>query len=146
MSDPISRERALLIGFSTVVFGIVTLMRKVALNRLRPLQFEAISGIIHAALIPLYLALLQQNLVQHNDWDARGMLWSIAAVCLNIVGSIAFMYALQIRNDVGLVSALGSASPIITLMLSALFLGEQPSLKSVIGIGLVLIGVMLASR
>jgi len=146
MSNPISRERALLIGFATVAFGVVTLMRKVALGRINPIQFEIVSGIVHVMLIPVYLRILSENLVQQNNWDRVGIAWTTAAILLNVLGGLAFMYALQLKNDVGVVASLSSASPIITLMLSALFLGEQPTMKSVIGIGFVLFGVLLASH
>ena len=145
MGHPITQQRALLIGFATVAFGVTTLLRKVALNHINPVQFEVVSGAVHLALVPLYLYLLS-DVLKPSAWDAKGIIVTAIAIAINCVASLAFMYALQLRNDVGVVGAMVSASPVITLMLSALFLGEAPSLRSVVGIGMVLVGVLLASK
>jgi uncharacterized membrane protein len=143
----ISQDRALLIGFSTVAFGVVTLLRKVALNYVSPVQFEAVSGVVHGISVPLFLCMIWTNVVPDDPagWNKTGIAWSAASICLSIVASVAFMYALQQRNDAGIVGGLVSASPVVTLMLSALFLGEQPTLRSVVGVGMVLVGVCIAS-
>jgi uncharacterized membrane protein len=56
-----------------------------------------------------------------------------------------FGYALRAGNDAGVVTSLSSLSPIVTMMLSFLLLGERPSVASAVGCALVLVGVALIS-
>lgn len=141
----ISRERALLVAAVTVSFSVVTLMRKFALRSLTPLQFEIISGITHVCMVPFFIIAASKMCEPISTWDTKDVIISIAAIIINVVTSIAFMYVLRGGNDVGMMSSLVSASPVITLMLSTLFLGEQPTFRSATGVALVLIGVTITA-
>jgi uncharacterized membrane protein len=79
------------------------------------------------------------------EWDVKGVTYAVVCCLINCFGVLAFMFALRGGNDVGYISSLSSVSPIVTLMLSALLLGEQPTIRSMIGIAMVTIGVFIAS-
>lgn len=148
MAGALSRERALLIGLSTVAWGMTTLFRKLALEKLHPFQYEMTATIVHVAMIPVYVLLLMRVAVPvtgQMQWATSGILWVVAATLINVVGTLAFLFALRQGNDAGFISSLAGASPIITVMLSALFLGETPGAKQAVGIALVLLGVIVAS-
>lgn len=133
-------------GISAVAFGLTTVLRKLALTRLHPFQYESLAGLVHVILIPLYLSFIWRvgtGII--GPWDKVGLFWTLIATLVNTVGTIVFMFALRQQNDAGFVSSLAGASPIITLMLSALFLGERPDIKQAIGVAFVLAGVVIAS-
>jgi uncharacterized membrane protein len=69
--------------------------------------------------------------------------WALLATIVASCGSIAFGFALRSGNDAGMVTALSSASPVITIMLSFLILGERPSVQSAVGCALVLLGIFI---
>ena len=71
------------------------------------------------------------------DWlFAIGILGSAG---LNAVAHLAFTKALKLA-DVSLVTPLLIFSPVFTLLISAIFLGEIPTVRGLSGVGLVLIG------
>ncbi len=146
MGQPIDRDRAVLIGVSAVAFSITTIMRRLALGRaFHPLQYEAVAGSIHALLIPAYLSLIWRANGNTLPWDARAVMWTLLATVINTAGTIAFLFAVRQHNDVGFVSSLAGASPIVTLLLSVMLLGERLDARQAIGIAIVLLGVVIAS-
>ncbi len=73
----------------------------------------------------------------HLDWlFALGVLGSAG---LNAVAHLASTRALKLA-DVSLVTPLLIFSPVFTVLISAVFLGEIPSVQGLLGVGLVLIG------
>ena len=71
------------------------------------------------------------------DWlFAIGVLGS---AMLNAVAHLASTRALKLA-DASLVTPLLIFSPVFTLLISALFLGETPSMRGLLGVGLVLVG------
>jgi transporter family protein len=144
VSESLSKERALLIGISAVAFGVGTLLRKISVETLHPFQFQIVAGSLYGLLvIPWYFVAKETG---HAEvWNIPGIIWCLICTMLGMLGAVILMYALRTGHDTGLVAALGSVSPIVTVMLAALFLGEQPSLKQAIGIFLVLVGVVIAS-
>ncbi len=77
------------------------------------------------------------------DWlFAFGVLGSAA---LNVVAQVASTRALKLA-DVSLVTPLLIFSPVFTVLISAVFLGEIPSVRGLLGVGLVLIGAYWLNR
>lgn len=144
MSEPISKERALLIGISAVAFGVSTLMRKISVETLHPFQFQIVASAFYGAMIIPWV--LVANETGHStDWNISGVIWCLVCSLIATLGGVILMYALRGGHDTGTVSVLSGISPIVTVMLAALFLGEQPSLRQAFGIFMVLIGVVIAS-
>jgi transporter family protein len=141
--NQITSERAMLVGLATVSFGIAAVLRKLSVNKIHPFQVESISAVTHFLLGVVCFWLSTKYTTE--VWNTKGVAYSIVQCFFNIIGAIAFMFALRGGNDVGAITSLISISPIITLMLSSLFLGEQPELKSMIGIFIVVIGVTIAA-
>lgn len=141
----ITTDRALLIGLATVGFGISTIFRKISVTHVAPLQYQTISGIIYAITIfPFWIA--SSQMTNWSNVTQKGIMWVIFSTVMHISSAVIFMTALRGGNDVGIVSSLSSASPVITIMLSLLFLGEQPSFKQAVGVALILFGVIFAAK
>lgn len=133
-----------MIGVSAVAFGVSTLLRKVSIETLHPFQFQVVAGILYGTMaLPWLIAARQTG--NSQSWDPTGIFWCIACSAIATLGAVILMYALRSGHDTGVVAAMGSVSPIVTVMLAALFLGEQPNIRQGFGILLVLIGVIVAS-
>jgi uncharacterized membrane protein len=136
-----SRERLLTLALATAGFGISTLMRKLAVDQIHPLQYQLISSTFYAMIIPFVF--VANNQWGDTKWSSSGITWTLAATVVHVIAAYFFNNVLKSGNDTGLVSALSSASPVITLMLSAMILHEQPTFTGMIGMGLVLLGIVL---
>jgi len=71
--------------------------------------------------------------------DGLFVLSVLGAAGLNVVAHLASTKALKLA-DASLVTPLLAFSPVFTLLISAIFLGETPSVRGALGVGLVLIG------
>lgn len=133
-----------MLAASTTAFGLSALLRKIAVDRLHPLQFQVVAATVYVTLVPFYVWLALEH-AKDVEWTWKGVAWAVAATAVASFGGIMFGYALRSGNDTGVVTSLSSLSPIITMMLSFLLLGERPSLASAVGCALVLGGVALIS-
>jgi uncharacterized membrane protein len=76
---------------------------------------------------------------QLPGWDWLFVFGILGSAGLNAVAHLASTRALKLA-DASLVTPLLVFSPVFTLLISALFLGEIPSARGLLGVGLVLIG------
>lgn len=74
-----------------------------------------------------------------------GFGWSAIASLTGVLGGYSMALALQRTSSPGLVNVMTHASPIITLLLTVLFMGEVVTLKGLAGIALVLSGLVILS-
>ncbi len=133
-----------MIGVSAVLFGVSTLLRKVSIETLHPFQFQVVAGVFYGLMIIPWL-LIANETGHSTGWNISGVIWCLICSLVATLGAVILMFALRSGHDTGVVAALGSVSPVVTVMLAALFLGEQPNIKQAVGIFLVLVGVVIAS-
>ena len=76
---------------------------------------------------------------QLPSWDWLFVFGVLGSAGLNAVAHLASTRALKLA-DASLVTPLLVFSPVFTVLISALFLGEIPSARGLLGVGLVLIG------
>lgn len=65
------------------------------------------------------------------------------AVFATLIGDLAYFAAIK-RGAVSLVTIIMSTSPLITILCSTIFLGEQVTLARIIGSALIIIGIVIA--
>jgi drug/metabolite transporter (DMT)-like permease len=82
---------------------------------------------------------------QLPGWDWVFVLGVLGSAGLNAVAHLASTRALELA-DASLVTPLLIFSPVFTLLISALFLGETPSGQGLVGVALVLIGAYWLNR
>lgn len=82
---------------------------------------------------------------QLPGWDWVFVFAVVGSAGLNAVAHLASTRALKLA-DASLVTPLLIFSPVFTLLISALFLGEIPSAQGLLGVGLVLIGAYWLNR
>ena len=139
-----SRERAVVLAAATASFGLAAVLRKIAIDRVPPLRYQALSSIIYALTVPVF-AMLATRYEKPDSVDPVGMWWMVAATIVGLVGNLLFGYALRASDDVGMTTALSSTSPIVTLMCAFLFLNERPTFQAGLGCALVVAGVIVIS-
>jgi transporter family protein len=139
-----TRERAVVLAAATISFGLAAVFRKLAIDRVPPMRYQVLSSMIYALTIPLFIAVAAKY-EKPSPVDSVGILWLIAATTVGIIGNLFFGYALRASNDVSMVTAISSTSPIITLMVAFLFLNERPTFQAGLGCALVVLGVIVIS-
>ncbi len=140
-----SRERAIVLATATAAFGLAAVLRKLAIDRMQPLRYQALSGIVYAITVPMFTMLATKYEKTQESVDPIGVQWMILATVVGLFGNLLFGYALRSSDNVGITTALSSTSPIVTLMLGFLFLNERPTFYAGLGCALVVLGVIVIS-
>ncbi len=127
-------------AFTVLSWGVWGFCSKLASNHTRPRQtllFQAVGVVGFAVLV---LAIENFKVV----WSGAGFGWSFAAGFVNFIGFLAFFAAVE-KGKVSTVISLSSLYPVITILLSVLFLHERVSRREGLGIGFALLaGWLLA--
>jgi transporter family protein len=123
-----------------LAWGMWGVCSKLASNHTKPRQtllFQAV-GVIGFALVVLALEHFRV------DWSPAGFGWSFAGGFVNFVGFLFFFAAVE-KGKVSTVISLSSLYPVVTILLSILFLHEKISPREGLGIGFALVaGWLLA--
>lgn len=139
-----SKERALVLTAATAAFGAASLLRKLAVDRMPPIRFQIASSLVYTLTIPLFI-LITAKYEKDIPTLQGGTFWMVLATIVGIFGNILFGYALRASSEVGVTTTLASSSPIITMMLAFLFIGERPTIQSAIGCAVVILGIIIIS-
>jgi transporter family protein len=123
-----------------VFYGFWSFFLKLASSKLHPFQISMVSSCVAIAIMPLYIWVLSTRV--HQPFSPIGVLWTIAASVSSLTAALVYMYIMQ-TGEIGILSALISTSPAITLLLATIFLGEQITWQKIVGILLVVLGVMV---
>ncbi len=126
--------------FTVLAWGVWGLCSKLASNHTRPRQTLLFQAVGVAAFALMVLA------VEHFkvDWSPAGFGWSFAGGFVNFVGFLAFFAAVE-KGKVSTVISLSSLYPVVTIVLSLVFLHERLSRREGLGIGFaILAGWLLA--
>ncbi len=111
---------------------------------LRPLQLQALiawSGLALMLLLTLTLESGQTEALARADWHGWGAVL-ITALFGNLAAHSGF-YALVRAHPVSRLAPLNVVSPILSVMLGVLLLGDRLTARSVVGGALVLCGVLI---
>ena len=133
-----------LLLFCIVFYGFATFFRKLAVDQIHPFQFEIFSGAFHAAFIPLFVYLAgRQGPIQPAPLSAMG--WTFLCTVFHISAAIAFGFMIRGSNNTGVITALVSLSPIVTLALSTTFLGETFFFFLIVAFALALLSAIIVN-
>ena len=125
---------------TVVAWGVWGVFSKLASNYGRPRQtlLFQVAGVMAFGMIVLSMERF------HIAWSARGFAWSAAAGFVNFVGFLTFFAAVE-KGKVSTVIAMSSLYPVVTIVLSLLFLHEKISSREGLGIACALLaGFLLA--
>lgn len=134
----------LLALFGMFCWGISPVFAKLGLQGIDPITGLCARTMIASVIVSSYMVLLARA----HHFTAIPLkallLIAIEAIFATIVGDLAYYAALR-RGNCGQVSMILSASPAITVALSAVLLSERPSLSTVVGALMVTGGLILVS-
>src|SRR5262245_11591172 len=114
---------------------------KMAVKALHPAAVQLVASVAGAALAPVYYLVLRAS-GERVAFSAAGLGWSVLGAACTGVASLAFIYALRLR-DASVVAGLTSAYPAVTLLLGVALLGESISPAKAGGLALVVIGCFI---
>ena len=112
-----------------VAWGVWGLFSKLASAYGRPRQtllFQVV-GVMAFGLVVLTMERF------HVEWSPQGFAWSAAAGFVNFLGFLFFFAAID-KGKVSTVIAMSSLYPVVTIVLSVLFLQERISVREGCGI------------
>ena len=124
-----------------LTWGVWGVFSKFASAHSKPRQiliFQSV-GVLAFALVVLCVERF------HIEWSTPGFTWSVAAGFFTFIGFLTFFAALE-HGKASTVVTLSALYPVVTILLSVIFLRERISLKEGAGIVFALIAsVLLAS-
>jgi len=127
-------------GLTVLAWGVWGFFSKLASTYARPRQtllFQVV-GVMAVGMVVLSMERF------HIEWTPQGFGWSAAAGFVNFVGFLSFFAAVE-KGKVSTVIAMSSLYPVITIVLSVLFLHEKISSREGLGIACALLaGFLLA--
>ncbi len=127
-----------LIFISIIFWGIGGIFYKCSLNTLHPIMCSAIITAVYVLWTPITFILFKfpKTITYH------GVLFAVAGGIAMGIGSLAYDYALKIGHA-GEVTISSAFYPIVTLIISVLFLNEELTFRKCFGILLAGISFLL---
>lgn len=131
-----------LLLLSIIAFGLSSFFRKLSVDRIHPYQLQIVAGLVYAIEIPLWCWLISNN-DNIPRYNKTGVLFGVLCIITHVVAAVLFGLLLKKFNSTGALSVLVSINPIITSLLSFIFLNEEFTIKKIIATCVTLLGVSL---
>lgn len=135
-------QTGLLLLITVIGWALFHNFVKLASHHLPTPAMQIVSAICWCTTIPLYVSLLNKT---PHKWSLIGIGWCVAAFISTSVGTYAYLQVVS-KNDVSKVVAIATSYPIITVLVSIVFMNEVLTWQKVVGLLLVLSGVFVSSR
>lgn len=119
--------------------GIGSFLYKYATNSMHPIMIATFSLLTYATILPLAFLFTKVD----TTISGVGIFYTIIASLFLCIGTLGISFALKNGEAVGKVSAITSLYPVLTLVLSCIFLGEVLTIKKVIGVGFAMVAVVI---
>lgn len=131
----------LLLITTIFLFGISVFFRKLAVDRLHPYQLQLLASAIYVIQIPIMVYLINKNGL--TSYSTSGIWYGIVCLITYIFSAMLFSFLLKNTDQPGMVSTLIAMNPVITSLLSFIFLGETFTVKKIIATIIMLVGFYL---
>jgi transporter family protein len=125
-----------------ICWGIAPIFAKIGLSNISPVVGLTIRTLFAGSIV-LSWTLIGGSMpniksIPLSTW----LLIAIEALLATLIGDLAYFSAIK-KGDVSLVTIIMSSSPLITLLVSAIFLGEQITFIRFVGSAIIIIGIIL---
>lgn len=134
----------LILFVCVLLWGVSTFLNRLSVENLPPMLMQVVIGIVFICYMPLAIKMQGINPFQYN--------WSVSSVCMTVLAAICSIGAnvllymhLKGSNHTGTSTMIISLYPVVTLLLSYLFLNEQFTITKVIGVAAMIAGAILLS-
>lgn len=118
-----------LIIISIIGWGIGSIFYKLANNSIHPVMVSAITTATYLIITPLAFYFFNFN----KTVTTGGVLYIAFGALLMGTGSLAYYFALS-KGNAGEITTITALYPVLTLIISCLFLGEEMTVRKTIGI------------
>lgn len=125
-----------------ICWGIAPVFVKLGLKNIDPLLGLAIRTMFTAIFITGWMFFSGSISNVKNITSYTLLLLAIEAILATLIGDLSYFAAIK-RGSVSLVTIIMSSSPLVTMICSVLFLGEQITAGRLIGAGFIITGIAL---
>ena len=132
------------IVLSLVFYGLWGFASKVAAKYNSPQVISLIACIVYGITTLYWIVLIKTQKIAVNV-SPTALFWAVIAGGAMMAGSIFFFFAIS-KIDASVAAAMIAAYPVVTAVLSFIFLSEQITPMKIIGICLIVSGVIFVSR
>ena len=123
---------SLLLLFCALIWGTTTFMQKLSADKMSPMLMQVIIGIAFFIFTPF--AIKMQGGLGNLKWNTTSIIISFIAAFMSIGANILMYSALSNNKNTGSSAMMISLYPVVTLILSAIFLHEQFSIGKIFGV------------
>lgn len=127
---------------AVLCLGLAPLFGKSALYSIHPVTALVIRTFIAAGLVGIWLISTSPPIELAGISLSSWLLITIEAVLAAVLGELAYFYALE-KGDVYEIAVLMACTPLVTITLGGLFFDQPLSLKQLVGVGVVTIGLVI---
>lgn len=133
--------------FAMVCWGIAPIFAKIGLDNLDPLPGLIIRTFISSFLVLGFIGfrgLVGYDKILDQIVDVPIKTWfliAIEALLATLVGDLAYYAAIK-KGNVSVVTVIMSSSPLVTMLVSTVILGEEITISKIMGAMLVIAGIM----
>lgn len=128
-----------LVAATILAFGFSAFFRKLAVDRIHPYHMQIIAATVYTSMIPLWYNVAPKQF----EFNWAGIVFAIICTGIHILGAVMFGLLLKSDNSTGMTSVMVSSSPVITTLLSVIFLQEKFETRHVLATLLTLSGLAL---
>lgn len=131
-----------LAGVAMLFWGIAPIFGKIGLGTLQPLAALTIRSVV-ISFILLIVVTIKGQWEFVAEVTARNTVYiALEGICAALLGQLAYYYALKL-GEVGRVSPIAAAFPLVAVILGIVFLGEKITLYKMFASILIIAGIIL---
>ena len=135
----------LLALFGMFCWGLAPVFGKLGLSQVNPLAGLVLRTYLSAGLLTLWVifngTMEQVKMIPWQSWILIG----IEGILATLVGDLAYYAAIK-YGEVSFVTIVMACSPLVSMMLAVIFLGEQITVFRLLGAVMVIGGLILVTR
>lgn len=128
-----------------ILWGISTFLNRLSVERVSPLLLQSIVGFTYICYIPIALKLAGNINPLNVKWSYSSVALTLIATCLSIIANLLLYNYLKGNTHTGSSAMFISLYPIVTLILSIIFLNEHFSMLKIFGVIVMIVGAYLLS-
>ena len=133
--------------FGMICWGIAPIFAKIGLSNINPLPGLIIRTFISFFLVLGFMGfrgLIGYDKILNQILEIPMQTWfliAIEALLATLVGDLAYYAAIK-KGNVSVVTVIMSSSPLVTMLVSTIFLREELTITKIMGVMLVIAGIM----
>jgi drug/metabolite transporter (DMT)-like permease len=133
----------LLLLLCVLLWGTTTFLQRLSADHMNPVVMQMIVALGFALFVPF--GIWQQGGWSNIKWSALSIGITLIATFMSLTGNILFYTVLKGSNHTGAQSLFLCLYPVVTLILSVLFLHETFTLFKIVGIIAMIVGTVFLS-